>query len=61
MAAKRVYVMDIELWADNEEDLPTEQAMEELVCSQMSGPLNEETGLECYQVILRKSYREDDL
>jgi hypothetical protein len=61
MAAKRVYVMDIEMWADNERDLPTEKEMEELVGYQMSGSLNEETNLECYQVILRKSYGENDL
>jgi hypothetical protein len=61
MAAKRVYVMEIEMWADNERDLPTEKEMEELVGYQMSGSLNEETNLECYQVILRKSYGENDL
>lgn len=61
MVAKRVYVMDIEMWADNDGDLPTEEQMEELVWDQMSGTLNEETALQCYQVILRKSYREGDL
>lgn len=53
MVAKRIYVMDIEMWADNEGDLPTEEEMEELVLNQMSGTLNEETALQCHQVVWR--------
>lgn len=60
MAAKRIYVMYVEMWADNEGDLPTEEGMERLVFDQMSGTLNEETHLQCIETWTRKSYTEEE-
>ena len=55
---KRIYRMAIMLVADHPDHLPDHEDAEQLVWDQMSGELNEETGLFCGMVEIL-SFRDD--